>query len=164
MTLKPHSHKTADAEGNPMCQLTFHCKWSHNAFSPAFTTSWMEAECVLNTLACSRNGWLAVNVLREDPFPIPYRRDVVSHPRSAWINKMWLQMSGPSICCIALIFQMRVFLCFFLALDKRRGHVTLCLHDNRGEQWGPYPSQLAQCWWMQHTELPSDNKEISNDH
>ena len=77
------SHRTADAEGSPDCQSSFHC-----AFSPAHVTSCLEAECVCSTSACSRNELLAWNFLREAPFPIPSRRDGMSHPITACRKSM----------------------------------------------------------------------------
>ena len=67
--------------------------------------------------------------LREGPFPIPWRRDVVSHPRTACRKRMCWHMSGPSRCFTALMFHMWdwFFLRSPLVQDKRRGRAILSL-------------------------------------
>ena len=92
-----------------------------NAFSHVHATSCLEAECVSSTLACWRNEWLAWNFLREAPFPILWRRYVVSHPRTAYRKNMCWHMSGPRLCFVTLMFQMcGCFVVFFGSGQRKR--------------------------------------------
>ena len=92
-----------------------------NAFSHVHVTSCLEAECVSSTLACWRNEWLAWNFLREAPFPILWRRYIVSHPRTAYRKNMCWHMSGPRLCFVTLMFQMcGCFVVFFGSGQRKR--------------------------------------------
>ena len=97
----------------PLCSTT-------NAFSPAHATPCLEAECVSSTLACWRNQLLAWNFFRETPFPIPWRRGVVSHPRTAYRKSMCWHMSGPIRCFVTLMFQMRGCFVFFFGSGQKK--------------------------------------------
>ena len=67
MSLKPPFHKIVYVGGNPVCQLTFHCRLFIGAFSSASTTSCMDTESELNTCACSWNVLLALNLISQFP-------------------------------------------------------------------------------------------------
>ena len=109
-------------------------------------TSCVEAECVCSTFACSRNALFVWHFLREAPFPIPWRRDVVSHPRTACTKRVCWHMYDPSRCFIALMFHVRGCLCFSLVQGKIRGRAILGFHCSIGVPEGMCHHQQAQCY------------------
>ena len=68
MSLKPPFHKIIYVGGNPVCQLTFHCRLLlvlsllHLPHHACYGT-----ESELNTCACSRNVLLALNLISQSP-------------------------------------------------------------------------------------------------
>ena len=89
-----------------------------NACSPAVEISLGVADSVANTLACSRKCRLNLNFLREVPFPMPYKCEVVSHPRTA-CKRMLLHISGPSCSLTALMLHSLGFFVFFFGSGRK---------------------------------------------
>ena len=109
--------------------------------SPAHVTSCVEAECVCSTFACSWNALFVWYFLREAPFTIPWRRDVVSYPRTECRKRMCWHMSGPSRCLTAL-----TVLCSSLVQGKIRGRAILSLRGgSKGEPEGMCHHLQGQC-------------------
>ena len=73
-------------------------------------TSSTVASFLQHCSALSLNNALKVNLFSNNPFPRQYSLDVVSHPNTACMNRMLLQMSAPNSLWVTLISQMRFFL------------------------------------------------------
>ena len=90
-----------------------------NAALPALSIwAWVAFELSKTVAACWRD-LLSLNFLRMDPFPIPNKQDVLSHPRNACRNGMSLHIKVPSFAWTSLIFHTHPFV-FFLQSEVKK--------------------------------------------
>ena len=102
------------------------------------------ADSVANTLACSRKCQLNLNFLRKVQFPMPYRCEVASHPRTACRKRMLLHISGPSCSLTALMLHTLGFFIFFLGSGKKKCFENPNWHNNTAKRVDLCPHQPVQ--------------------
>ena len=71
------------------------------------------------TIAACWRDLLSLNFLIMDPFPLPIKWDVMSHPKNACKNGMCLHTKEPSFALTSLMFYIRPFV-FFLRSEAKK--------------------------------------------